>query len=118
MNKVRVTSRMAAMANADPGSRIRAGGTPYPTTIWEGEVDLAPFATTVSYSTGETRELPLPEAAFRFFNRVEEADVKRLEEIGYDLPSLSVGDFVEIDGRTWEVAPVGFEEMTAGREET
>lgn len=34
---------------------------------------------------------------FRRTNRVDEEDVARLEEAGYELPSLSVGDIVIVD---------------------
>jgi hypothetical protein len=51
------------------------------------------------------------EEIFRFFNRVEDADVERLKGIGFDLPSLSSGDIVTVDGTQWRVAAVGFEEI-------
>ena len=49
------------------------------------------------------------EHVFRFFNRVEDGDHDRMLEVGYDLPSLSVGDHVELFGSgRWEVAPTGW----------
>jgi hypothetical protein len=109
LTSVKVESKMAEAANADPGARIAAQSPkPYPTTTWEGQVDLTPYTSYVSYQTGKRREVPLTEAAFRFFNRVERADERRLLDIGYDLPSLSVGDLLTLDGETWEVAPMGF----------
>lgn len=55
------------------------------------------------------------EQLFRLFNRVDSVDVARLEEWGYDLPSLSVGDRVEHHGLIWQVEPVGFELVSSSR---
>ena len=51
-----------------------------------------------------------PEAIFRFFNRVDAADAERLRAIGYQLPSLSVGDIISYTGtnRILIVCPTGF----------
>jgi hypothetical protein len=50
------------------------------------------------------------EYVFRFFNRVDEGDSERMAEVGYDLPSLSVGDVVTFaDGSRWQCAPMGWE---------
>lgn len=65
---------------------------------WSGDVPLQP-------SPGLNEEL------FRFFNRVDEADADRLDAIGYRLPSLSVGDTVSYDGRTFRVEGLGFAEV-------
>lgn len=54
------------------------------------------------------------EQIFRFFNRVDFGDGERLEEIGYTLPSLSVGDVVEWHGKRYRVEPVGWVEISAG----
>jgi hypothetical protein len=71
---------------------------------WEGDMpELQPLG-----SEQETNE-----HLFRYFNRVDELDGRRLERIGYRLPSLSVGDRVTWKGRTWEVAGIGFQEVTA-----
>lgn len=51
-------------------------------------------------------------AIFRFFNRVDEADSDRLAEIGFNLPSLSVGDLISWGARTWRVSGAGFECIT------
>lgn len=59
----------------------------------------------------ETTERRLEEI-FRQFNRVDEADVERLTGLGYRLPSLSVGDTVALEGRVYEVAGMGFKEVT------
>jgi hypothetical protein len=50
------------------------------------------------------------EEIFRFFNRVGYGDAGRLDKIGYDLPSLSVGDYVTKNGKRYRVEPVGFVE--------
>lgn len=53
------------------------------------------------------------ERIFRFFNRVEQADCDRLDALGYDLPSLTSGDFVEIDDQWWLCASGGWEKVNA-----
>ena len=100
MTRVRIRSLMAERANLDPAARINAGGTPYATTTWEGDVELED-GTAVSRL----------EAIFRLFNRVTDEDVGRLADLGYDLPSLSVGDIVELDGEAWRVASIGWEKL-------
>jgi peptidoglycan hydrolase-like protein with peptidoglycan-binding domain len=64
---------------------------------WEGEVDIP--------------EGDALEHIFRQFNRVTDADAERMEAQGYRLPSLSVGDQVEIGGRRYRVASMGFTEV-------
>jgi hypothetical protein len=59
------------------------------------------------------------EEVFRFFNRVDEADCDRLDALGYHLPSLSVGDRVQVcwpgcEPRAFRVAGVGFEHIEEG----
>lgn len=56
-------------------------------------------------------EAAVLEYLFRFFNRVDEGDAARLELMGYRLPSLSVDDTVTSGGRTFRVAPLGWEEV-------
>lgn len=60
-----------------------------------------------------TGEAPVTtaEGAFRYFNRVDEVDGIRLERIGYDLPSMSVGDIVTLDGRSYRCESMGFTEL-------
>jgi hypothetical protein len=71
--------------------------------------------------TGETSELiwregsvpddpaaAVNEHLFRFFNRVDERDERRLQGIGYSLPSLSVGDVIYWNRKAWRVAGEGF----------
>jgi allophanate hydrolase subunit 1 len=64
---------------------------------WSGEIPDPPEdADVLSY-------------VWRFFNRVDDDDGARLEAIGYDLPSLSVDDVVELDGNLrFRVAMLGF----------
>jgi hypothetical protein len=64
---------------------------------WEGDVPDAPAGVR-----------PL-EHVFRYFNRVDASDEQRLEAIGYRLPSLSVGDVVELDGLRFRCAVLGWE---------
>ena len=49
----------------------------------------------------------------RSFSRVDEADCDRLEEIGYRLPSISVGDRVRIDGRDYWADTIGWTDTWA-----
>lgn len=81
----------------------------YPDSVWEGDVP-------VNIETTPGGDPPDPELVneylFRYFNRVDQADVDRLEDVGYALPSLSVGDLLAWDGHTWRVALVGFEKVT------
>ena len=65
------------------------------------------FACELDLGDGEPEEKL--ERVFRLFNRVSEEDARRLERIGYRLPSLSVGDRVVLNGEAWVCAPVGFE---------
>lgn len=83
--QIEIYSKMAD----SPEYRIETGGRE---PVWSGELD-------------DLRDL---EDAFRYFNRVDEADCERLERIGYKLPSLSVGDIVTVDGNHHVVASMGF----------
>lgn len=92
-------------------------GTPYGTT-WRGDLDL---------DRNLSPEANL-EVVFRAFNRVDQNDHERMAELGYLLPSLSVGDYVtlHLDGtgpqgpitepRTWHCRSMGFEEITGNRD--
>lgn len=88
MTQITIYSKMAD----SPDYRIATGTT---SPIWEGEV--------------EVRDL---EDVFRYFNRVEEADADRLDEIDYRLPSLSSGDVVTVGGIHNLVASMGFKEIS------
>ncbi len=48
---------------------------------------------------------------FRLFNRVSHEDAVYLQELGYTLPSLSVGDTVFWRGRLYAVEPTAFREV-------
>ncbi len=70
-----------------------------------------------SVFTGERwqGELELPEddqealtRISRLFSRVNEEDITRLEEIGYRLPSISVGDRVDLDNERYWANDVGW----------
>lgn len=65
---------------------------------WEGDVDLAGL--TVAEAL---------ERIFRQFNRVDDSDCARLLKLGYNLPSLSVGDIVTITDVRWRCASLGWE---------
>lgn len=77
------------------------------------------FTTTLAKAEVEVLEtddsMDLLNKIFRNFNRVDQLDCDRLERIGYDLPSLSVGDnitFVEGDDyAVYRVESVGFKEI-------
>lgn len=51
------------------------------------------------------------EQIFRMFNRVDDEDAVMLETVGYDLPSLSVGDMIIWGGKGYEVASIGFRDL-------
>jgi hypothetical protein len=74
-------------------------------TTWRGELSLSP-----------ANPEDALEIVYRFLNRVDEGDHERMAEVGYTLPSLSMGDFVTLHlpdyPRTWRVASVGFEPVT------
>lgn len=76
----------------------------YPTAEWSGDVNL------VNCAPGDNIHDVL-EHVFRYFNRVDIEDNYRLEDIGYRLPSLSSGDAVTIDGKTFKCAMVGWQEV-------
>lgn len=64
-------------------------------------------------------QIESPEDAFRYFNRVDEADVIRLDAMGYNLPSLSMGDYITLSrgdfhasrGDTYRVESIGFKRV-------
>lgn len=51
------------------------------------------------------------EHIFRKFNRVDEEDAAYLDKIGYELPSLSVGDVIVYGGNAFIVKTTGFIEV-------
>jgi hypothetical protein len=62
-------------------------------------------------TSGELAGDALHSAVFRFFTLVDERDSDRLERLGYQLPSLSVGDLVTIVGVPLIVAAASFESL-------
>lgn len=72
-------------------------------TTWTGEVELREGSTDDQL-----------EQIFRAFNRVTPVDSDRMAAQGYELPSLSEGDQVTLDGVTYEVGIVGFRRVDTG----
>jgi hypothetical protein len=68
--------------------------------IMESEIEWGKKNTAIDRETNS--------AIFRMFNRVDEEDVAFLEKIGYDLPSLSVGDLIVYEGKAFKVMVNGF----------
>lgn len=88
-----------------------------PSIIWIGDVkpsdlNIDPAALTHEAMQTEAMQVTVNEALFRYFNRVDEGDNDRLHDIGYDLPSLSVGDLLHWGGKTHRVAGIGFDQVT------
>lgn len=61
--------------------------------------------------TGEVNTTDLDEI-WRLFNRVSTEDNKRLRDMGYTLPSLSMGDVITINGEHHALGAIGFGPMT------
>jgi hypothetical protein len=80
-------------------------------THWEGKS----WSGEIPDPTGEAAHWPL-EYIFRWFNRVDKDDEKRMRAVGYDLPSLSVGDVVTLDSVRWQCDVWGFTELPVGAE--
>jgi hypothetical protein len=86
---------------------LRGGG---PTT-WKGEVSSVRH-----FYHANTDEKKL-DILFRLFNRVSYGDNERLNEWRYRLPSLSMGDYITFQGRTYRVEAFGFTKITGNEEE-
>lgn len=71
---------------------------------WTGTIPTAPAGT-----DDDTNE-----RIFRIFNRVTDADCDWLNDVGYNLPSLSVGDVILYNGKGYRVARIGFDVLDAG----
>lgn len=69
--------------------------------LWRGTIQI-----------GAETEAEINEEIFRKFNRVDDADVRFLDDNDYKFPSLSVGDFLIHSGKCWQVAAVGFIEAS------
>lgn len=76
------------------------------TITWRGEIEME-----LGLSDAQTLE-----QIFRLFNRVDEADSLRLNTWQYGLPSLSVGDLVHFNLRTWRCKGTGWELVTGNPE--
>jgi hypothetical protein len=87
-----------------------------PSIVWLGDVSAEDLGLDPVALTHEAAEGTVNEQLFRFFNRVDEPDVDRLEALGFDLPSLSVGDLLHWGSKTWRVAGAGFEQITDSAE--
>lgn len=85
MNKITVWSALAAVHIAEHGT------VKYDSAEWSGNVNVR-----------------MPDDAWRFFNRIDKADNQRLTELGYRLPSMSIGDLLTLDGTTHLCLPLGF----------
>lgn len=96
--RVTIVSIMAALAGADE-------------IAWSGDVDLDELDDNPPPADWEINT-----ALFRFFNRVDDEDGPRLAEIGYRLPSLSVGDLIHRERETYRVAGLGFERITGSED--
>lgn len=104
--KVEVFSLTAAVVGTEQG------------TTWQGEIPDELFGNSTTQRSFEV--------VYRLLNRVDESDVKRLEDWGYNLPSLSVGDYVTIyyttkettrpKGITKQVANIGFNDITGNHD--
>ena len=91
-------------------------GSPHGTT-WRGEIPNELLG------HGNAGQNTL-EQIFRLLNRVEQDDTDRMQRWGYELPSLSVGDFVTLhlngtgiagpitEPITFRVKSTGFEQVT------
>jgi hypothetical protein len=94
------------------------GGTQHGTT-WKGEIPNEIFAR-CSSNDG------MLDLIFRLLNRVDEGDHERMLGWGYELPSLSVGDYVTlhlnsasgagVEPVTFVVASLGFKQVTGNHE--
>jgi hypothetical protein len=74
---------------------------------WAGRVEIAFPPSESNVTTPEA----VNERIFDLFNVKDEEDIEFLKSIGYDLPSLSVGDVVTWGDRSWRVATVGFKDV-------
>lgn len=85
-----------------------------PSILWTG--DVSPEDLAAVHPARDESEGAVNEGLFRFFNRVDDGDEERLERIDYRLPSLSVGDLLHWESKTWRVAGVGFDAITGSDE--
>lgn len=71
---------------------------------WEGEV-------TWPEGVQEDNDQIVLECIFRYFNRVDEDDAERLNKLGFDMPSLSMGDEVGFNGKRWRCEAIGWSQI-------
>lgn len=83
-----------------------------PSIVWIGDVKAKDLAEVCGGSINMEDPSAVNEALFRYFNRVDDGDGDRLADLGYNLPSLSVGDLISWDHVTYRVAGMGFEKLT------
>jgi hypothetical protein len=84
-----------------------AGGEPYGIS-WQGHVPIElPDDTPAASANADA----VNETLFRAFQRVDDADARRLEDLDYRLPSLSCGDLIAWGGITYRVLAIGFERI-------
>lgn len=84
-----------------------AGGEPYGLS-WQGHVPIELPDDTPA--TNENADV-VNEVLFRAFQRVDDADGRRLEDLDYRLPSLSCGDLIAWGGAAYRVLAIGFERI-------
>jgi hypothetical protein len=99
--KIQIFSMVAAAAGKDK-------------VVWSGEIPESYFEGNLSGEDGINGMI------FRIFNRVSETDVDFLNSIKYDLPSLSIGDFLTWQfgsepSKTFQIKAVGFDQITSMR---
>ena len=91
--------------------RVESNWKPAPDNVWEG--DIEPSAEWSDGRPDSITDAEMCEVLFRFFNVVDADDEARLLNIGYELPSLSVGDLLIFGDppRKYRVEGVGFSEV-------
>jgi hypothetical protein len=86
---------------------IIAGGDPFGIS-WQGHIPIELPDNTPA--TGANAD-QVNEALFRAFQRLDDADGRRLEALDYRLPSLSCGDLIAWGGVAYRVLSIGFERI-------
>lgn len=95
MTTLTITSALATAPGVERGRLTRWTGTVEQTGIDPEGLDAT----------------ELLESIFRKFNRVTEEDCELLDRLGYQLPSMSVGDEILLDGVPYLCAPSGWQEV-------
>ena len=102
---VQIFSMMAASCGSPNSGPMWIG------TLPTGKVGRYSIAVPVQWNDPKNED-QVNDILFRYFNRVHLDDDDRLAAIGYNLPSMSVGDFVSWGGNTYRVMRAGFEKVT------